>query len=71
LPNDPASNLLEAKLLIAEVACDGGSAVAVAGGDDLAVGLNEYRVSKSFATAECCAYKAAVPNVVSICPLGR
>ena len=52
--------LLEAKLLITEVTCEGDSAVTAAGNNDLAVGLNEDRVSKGFATAECCAYKAAV-----------
>src|SRR5215470_14219913 len=54
------SNLLETKLLIPEVACDCRSTVTVAGDNDLAVGLNEDRVRKGIATAECCAYKAAV-----------
>ena len=46
--------------LISEVACDGGSVVAVADGNDLAVCLNEHSVSKGFAAAEWCAYKPAV-----------
>src|SRR5438105_7572284 len=46
--------------LIREVTCDGGSVVAVADGNYLAVGLNEHSVSKGFAAAEWCAYKSAV-----------
>ena len=69
--NTLAQICLEAKLLITEVACDGGSAVTVAGGNDLAVALNEHRVSKSFATAECCAYKAAVTERRVYLPVGK
>jgi hypothetical protein len=46
--------------LISEVAGDGGSVVAVADGNDLAVGLNEHSVSKGYAAAEWRDYKAAV-----------
>lgn len=58
-------------MLLSEVACDGGATVAVAGGNDLAVGLNEHRVSQSFASTERRADKPPLPNVVSIPPLGR
>src|SRR5262249_9554325 len=65
------SNLLETKRLIPEVACDCGSTVTVAGGNNLAVGLNEHRVSKSFATAERCGYKAAVTECRVYLPVGK
>jgi hypothetical protein len=46
--------------LISEVAGDGGSVVAVADGNDLAVDLNEHCVSKGFAAPKWCAYEPAV-----------
>ena len=47
-------------LLITEVACDRGPAVAVTDGNDFPVSLNEYSANEGFAVAERRAYKAAV-----------
>ena len=60
--SSPHSRLSSISLgfLVSEVARDGRSVVAVAYGDYLPISLNEHSVSKGFARAECCAYKAAV-----------
>src|SRR5262245_8851145 len=57
-------------LLLSKVTCDRGSAVAVASGNDFAVRLNEHRVSKGFATAECRPDKAAVTERRVYLPVG-
>jgi hypothetical protein len=48
------------RFLLSEVACDGGSVIAVADGYDLAIRLNEHTVNKGFAATEWCTYKPGV-----------
>ena len=58
------------KFLLSEVACQGGSVVAVAEGENLAVSLNKYSVNRGNAVAEWCAYKSAVTERRVQCSVG-
>src|SRR4029077_12430178 len=58
------------RFLLSEVACQGGSVVAVADGENLAVSLNKYSVNRGNAVAEWGAYKSAVTERRVQCSVG-
>src|SRR4029077_6132444 len=66
-PRAPAGIL---RCLVSAVARQGGSVVAVADGENLAVSLNKYSVNRGNAVAEWCAYESAATERRVQCSVG-